>query len=378
VLLAPPRSVKLQIGASTWQWQDLNELTDAITLKATNLTPSSSVYEQMYPHLVWFKNVWRNAKEAEGICRDFEDLFQSTQHFLASDPRDKLFALLHLSQNTRYLMGRDMGFVPNYERSLERTIFEFSRRGITLPLVVKLMPHASVKSGMTAQFGFWYADVTEMTVSLTLPLVSEQPYPLTGKLHCHIMESIGHIRDTWLHGAAEILRSLVICCRSLVPQVDDAEYFLNILTLAGVQHEDVISNRSKWLSFGKSLLSDVLSGLPEETDAHWNEQSKAFLTRWNQQFRPLNRRSHGIRLDRLEQSPFATPYHVEALPTLFRTSSGAILLSHDYIMPGDVVMILPDGGPFIVRRQNANEQRLVPGEEMYFMGACSIYPTTPL
>jgi len=82
-----------------------------------------------------FESAWTRQKGT--AHRDFVSHFRYTSVFLASDPRDKIFALLHICPDTsKKLVGNKL-LAPNYRKTIEEVILDFSRSGIHVPLAVK-------------------------------------------------------------------------------------------------------------------------------------------------------------------------------------------------------------------------------------------------
>lgn len=108
-------------GSSTMDWLHLmgmcyfidellpKELRDNI-IRGGNLISSE---EGLTRPLVEFKRSWSSPSQSF-----MNSWILSTAHFEASDPRDKLFALLHLARDTREIVQTEPLLFPNYEKSI--------------------------------------------------------------------------------------------------------------------------------------------------------------------------------------------------------------------------------------------------------------------
>jgi hypothetical protein len=68
---------------------------------------------------------------------DFVFNVRYTSVFLASDPCDKLFALLHICPDTSERVNGNKLLAPNYEKSIEEVILDCPRGGLHLSLAIK-------------------------------------------------------------------------------------------------------------------------------------------------------------------------------------------------------------------------------------------------
>jgi hypothetical protein len=101
----------------------------------------------------------------------FAEEFRKTSRFLASDPRDKLFALLHLGYNTQILLSFSPYLRPKYEKTLPSIILDFSRAGIHLPLGIR----ASISVDEPYLYHRLYGNHDEHVFELTFWHIHEDP-----------------------------------------------------------------------------------------------------------------------------------------------------------------------------------------------------------
>jgi hypothetical protein len=88
-------------------------------------------------------------------------MVKRTARFQASDPRDELFALLHLARDTRELMHVEPRLSPDYEKPVMGVILDFCQAGIHLDFVVRLPPLVAPNTSPTSTrfvFALWYND----------------------------------------------------------------------------------------------------------------------------------------------------------------------------------------------------------------------------
>jgi hypothetical protein len=305
-----------------------------------------------------------------------------TEEFLASDPRDKLFALLHLSTDTRDTVPTNELLSPNYEKSVERIIVDFSRGGIHLPLVVRISTPGTEQSqaadfqGTTSQessfdFGFWYTKASEVA----MPFVQNCLYSARGKIVSRIRESLylisafsvarGHDSTSLIAWTTQAIRQLILTCRPHVQETSDIEFFQNILRMLDIPESDIPG----WITFGKTYLSDVLTDWPEVSQAGFLDELKRFSNAWYFQDVPLGFVwSLGFGFSQYERP--------NPQPLIFLTCDRKLVLGHYFVKPGDfVVELLLCRTSFIISLPSPRVQHGKRTFDHYFYSACSLYPT---
>jgi hypothetical protein len=89
------------------------------------------------------------------------DLIERTKHFHATDPRDKLFALLQLASDTVNTFVDDLLIAPDYTKSIASVISDFVRWQIreSLSLRVLINPDVMVRSVRGIELPSWAPDI---------------------------------------------------------------------------------------------------------------------------------------------------------------------------------------------------------------------------
>jgi hypothetical protein len=89
------------------------------------------------------------------------DLLERTKHFHATDPRDKLFALLQLASNTVNTFVHDPLITPDYTKPITSVISDFVRWQIreSLSLRVLINPDVMVRFVRGVELPSWAPDI---------------------------------------------------------------------------------------------------------------------------------------------------------------------------------------------------------------------------
>jgi hypothetical protein len=392
VLLAPQdrrgnHRVTLLAGNTALPWHALSDISHGITSFDFD-APHYYLrwYKQAWSHenIIWFSHAWVRGTEMGKSRRPddptFSAYFTSTKDFLASDPRDKLFALLHLSTDTRDTVPTNALLSPNYEKSVERIIVDFSRGGIYLPLVVRISTPGTKWSPATVlqetpsqessfDLSFWYADTHKASV----PLVQDCSYSARGKLISRIRESLDlisaftvardHDSTSLLAWTTQTIRRLIETCRRYVQETSDIAFFQNILRMLDIRESDIPG----WMTFGKMYLSDILSGWPEVSQEGFLDELKRFSNAWYFQDVPF-----GFSMSlHLGCSQYKRP---NPQPLVFLTCDGNLVLGHHFVKPGDfVVELLPCRTSVIISPTSSRAEPNKRTLDCYFYSACFLY-----
>ncbi|KAH7406832.1 heterokaryon incompatibility protein-domain-containing protein [Phaeosphaeria sp. MPI-PUGE-AT-0046c] len=145
VFLAPrdehdERLVTVVIGSRTLRWSDLVQLTRAAILQPFSIDRATNL---SMINLSWFQQSWDWSHESLSTVTLAQCVYR-TRGFSASDPRDKIFALLHLAQDTKDCICTDSRLMPYYERPLLDIILKYVGIGILLVSEVKVSEHGQV------------------------------------------------------------------------------------------------------------------------------------------------------------------------------------------------------------------------------------------
>jgi hypothetical protein len=387
-------------------WSKLHSTISYLTLEASELEAPRESRKLLSSTSSRFMQMWINAtyKRNELV---FIDQFSQTSSFLASDPRDKLFALLHVGTDTHSMIAWNKFLSPNYEKPLEEVILDFSRGGIHLPLTLRTiyrygkweshgvqtyavafkglrpkfahrfssfsnrMDHAqgllqegkertsvlayekaatmNVNGGCSAnvefQFSFWYTK-RPLEAGQSEPLIPGESLPSTGRHVSRVVRSLN--LQTPITGSEEHLSTAA-----------RLQSFLRVLIGACRPHVVEISDAIFFTNILKML------GTEEEHLSYWLIFAKIFLTDvldgpWpvssetcpTQELDGLLRfrfDAHGGTIGSRRALPLNTLDSALNFPQLFLDSNGKMVLSHQHTQPGDLIATLERGShPFIM------------------------------
>lgn len=165
VLLAPldkygNRLVTIVCGNSTISWPHLLELIYAIE----NFSyVDRSFHWEKYESITWFRRSWYLPTRGSTIHSNLKlaEYCLRTADFEASDPRDKIFALLHLAQDTQTRIHQDPKLLPDYAKSWLDIMFDYSRQGIFPYLEIRTdqrLEEVDLSATNAFNFGIWILD----------------------------------------------------------------------------------------------------------------------------------------------------------------------------------------------------------------------------
>ena len=307
VLLAPVtteghRRVTVRIGRSSLGWGDL---IDIVRLSSQSKKSVSSKFRPKQENTQWFEDAWSHMGRLTQVM--FEKYYSRTLRFVATDPRDKFFALLHLGHNTQSQVRTNPLLSPNYEIPLEQVIVNFHRAGIYLPLRVRIRydttrvhPWTHITGyrslepidGYMFQLGFWHDPESADSRS---GVVTDVPSPLNDCVETpaqglemarvdRVVEDLkGHLVQTEDdHALFRMLRRflerLVSIFGTLLPDTPYDSLTEHIFRLLGITNKRSCT--------GWSLFS--LVSLPEQGGARevfndtYIQDARAFLASWLQ------------------------------------------------------------------------------------------------
>jgi hypothetical protein len=151
--------VTIAAGDSIMRWSHLLQLFRAADASRV-IFPGENIK--------WFKFAW-SLPTSSRYDRDLSlrEYCNWTKEFLASDPRDKVFALLHLAKDTRDRVHTDSRLLPDYEKSTLDIALDYLGAGVRLSAMIRTAePIAADTTLATNTFDF---DVWVLTFSDPLP-----------------------------------------------------------------------------------------------------------------------------------------------------------------------------------------------------------------
>lgn len=149
-------------------WSDLMDLAAATNLFSLPRPPFHKDRESLdnFYHAFWNPvNRYRPHDDDPGV--PLAEWLNRTRHFLASDPRDKIFALLHVAIDTRDLVQTDAQIAPDYNKSLVDVMLDYSDAGLELPFEIRKDETAEEVTS-TFNFGLWIQDYLAYEKSIPL------------------------------------------------------------------------------------------------------------------------------------------------------------------------------------------------------------------
>lgn len=154
VFLAPQdrfgnRLVTVVVGPHAMRWVDFVQLVRAAVSQPFSykgIADPSNVNSQ------WFQRAWDFDNETLSKMAMSKCIY-TTRDFLASDPRDKIYALLHLAQDTRDHIYTDSRLMPEYEKPLLDIILKYVGIGIMLVSEVNVSPYPEMNTLIRLDFG---------------------------------------------------------------------------------------------------------------------------------------------------------------------------------------------------------------------------------
>jgi hypothetical protein len=164
-----------------------------------------------------FQNAWYWPTYGERTGCGLTEYFSRTSQLLASDPRDKIFALLHVAHDTRHRIHTDTRLLPDYNKSLLNVLLDYSKAGINLPLVMRSDRNLGATSAFFFSIWIEYYDYQTCTQQF-IPL----QYPDRGPFHHPVQASITTFTnglETYLHMGKEVY----------ISSSADGHYFLSDL-----------------------------------------------------------------------------------------------------------------------------------------------------
>lgn len=117
------RHTTIVIGDTSMRWQEINEF-----VRTLEHLSDTHYYFRPKPsdNITWYRDSWYWPTISPHSRQDlsFTEYFSRTVNFQASDPRDKLFALLALARDTSDATRTNVLIRPNYEKSIMAIILD--------------------------------------------------------------------------------------------------------------------------------------------------------------------------------------------------------------------------------------------------------------
>lgn len=338
----------------------------------------------------WFALAWGWLSSTRFRTRSFVYNYESTFAFLASDPRDKLFALLHISSDTRTRLTEDTLMWPNYEKTIPEIILDFSQKGIHLPLAIRTAPptnetlstdkHEDVPDGEgDLEFTFWNTQYWNTRDHPHTPLQANLE---TNEFYVIASSPVqGRVVSTIVH-ACELEPYCVL--------TNDWTWELGLYEGAmrafiSKAFNDIVSSLKEQVLEREdaTIMSNVLNMLGSEG----NHGAEGLLLAWRRLL------DHAGEIASLQHHHEAQS---DTIVKLFIDSRGRLLVSHSRTQPGDLVIEVEysalsfvmssserhfqapdarwDTQRVPVSSLHERQDEVDQGATFLFLGVCSIYP----
>lgn len=374
VLLAPQnsdghRKVTVRVGRASLRWGDMVNIvrfSSQFQKQHPQNHPTSVLETLQFPSTSWFEDAWSHMGRLTRVS--FEKYYTRTRGFVATDPRDKFYALLHLGVNTRSAVRSNPLLSPNYEIPLECLILNFFRAGIDLPLHIRIDygkilsdPCVSDRGNNSWEpfaFGVWH-DVEAVNLRKTNnykaePLDLADLTPGQGYEVAKVGRTIWISRDrafgSWNDKSTnetlcDQLSDLLDTCRAYVMGLRNETFYHNVLRMIGVSEERISAELSEF--------QDVLTFCTSSRFTELITLNKALIEDLQRLWSQFPR------------------------PSLCLSNYGRLMLTHVPVKCGDLVAIFPGcSGPMVLTpaRLQTNAYTWQTGPDYKVVGGCSLYP----
>lgn len=159
-------------------WIDLMDLADAtnlFSLSRPTFHEDRAGLDNFY-HAFWNPvNRYRPSENDPGVS--LAEWVNRTRHFLASDPRDKIFALLHVAFDSREVIHTDARLAPDYNKSLVEVVLDYSDAGFELPFGIRTNEEGEDVT-TDFEFGLWLDHDLFHLYEKSIPLEGTAESPL--------------------------------------------------------------------------------------------------------------------------------------------------------------------------------------------------------
>jgi hypothetical protein len=381
-VLLSPRDLKgnltitLLAGSSTMSWQAWAALT-----RLCFKSPCVQSYER--ENLTWFNGAWFKSTMMAGLAR-YAYYFDRTRKFLSSDPRDKLFALLHIATDTQKRIEYDPMLRPNYEKSLDVIVLEFAICGVVVPMLLRTLPalegkieenQPSLKSGshfwfellypsdFYADFEFYDKDPSPFAQVQILPYEGEVITTIAQRLDLKLGRSWckenGIFELAFADRIAKVLRAFLLAVEPLVRETYGFALFKNVLIMIGIPEHKV---QLHWVGFGRMDFSDLITEWPDVDVWRFSQEVYDIDQTW---------------FWALACTGSWTPHNGYGAPQLFITADNRLVLGSNEVQVGDFVVQMPGSNtPFMMAADRWQHNPRI--SDYRFEGVCSFYPGTLL
>jgi hypothetical protein len=179
--------VTIAAGDSTMRWSHLLQLFKAADASRVQF-PGENIRRFNF---AWFGPT----SSVDNRDQSLREYSNCTRKLLASDPRDKIFALLHVAKDTRDRIHTDAGLSPDYEKSTLDIALDYSGAGVQLPAIITTAePIATETTYGTNTFDF---DVWFLTFFDPLPAYGyRHGYPFRAAVIACVKDRTGSPADS--------------------------------------------------------------------------------------------------------------------------------------------------------------------------------------
>jgi hypothetical protein len=148
----------------------------------------------------WFRYAWFQQILTRYDEMTLRNYCGWTEEFLASDPRDKVFALLHVAKDTRDRIHTDSRLLPDYEKSTLDIALDYSGAGVRLAATIRTVEPIVTNTTLatkTFDFDFWFSGfgiIPPICDKFPLTCDHSHEYPFRGVIVACVKEHTGSPR----------------------------------------------------------------------------------------------------------------------------------------------------------------------------------------
>jgi hypothetical protein len=397
------RKATLHMGDLCIPWNDFVEVTHAAInmaywlskepFEGAKMPQNFQALDSPDSNIFWFTGIWCGATMMRKPDRDpnvevgISTYLAYTAAFQASDLRDRLFAIVHMAEDTRNVFTKDVRIRPDYNKSIQTIMADYVRWHIEKEKSLKYLawPDTTIRTGLPPGTPSWVPNIFSEEAYATMTKGSYNPAtaagntclclvapssPLVLSIKGFEILSIEHAISPQLEftndieqltllvdgGRQEWFAYLKSQCQSHLPaDTNDLDLYNNLLSMFNEPVDDRAIRYAEHIKLGDGKYDlwscfDIPEPEIDPNDEHYNRVSihlgiETFLGGF------WKCRNRG----------------------LYLTSDGSIALCSASVKAGDIVVVFLGGNVPFVLRPVLNGKTADDEEQFEFLGAVSFY-----
>ncbi|KAF2023913.1 hypothetical protein EK21DRAFT_94530 [Setomelanomma holmii] len=167
-------------------WSNLLVLSSAVEKFIKGNAALFRCNETICQSLGWFQYSWYRPTNSGCLDVHFRNLLGQTKEFEATDPRDKLFALLHIAADTCNVVHSNALLKPDYKKSLMEIILSYWAGGVVFYFSITIQAIKAISdrhAARTLAFGYQAPDykksASHALLSGVIPQFNNHPFKAT-------------------------------------------------------------------------------------------------------------------------------------------------------------------------------------------------------